>query len=87
MISALHPVTLPMEKYPDSIQTERLMSIFSMDSTHSLTEHLTSIKTIEKGFLSFASLPVTYHTYLCLYPLPINSYKSSLPLQNLTEII
>lgn len=71
-----------MEKYPDSIHREKLMNIFWI----ALIEHLIGIKIIEKGFLSFASLPVTYRTYLCLYPLPINYYKTFFPLQNLTEI-
>lgn len=66
MISALHPVSLPMKKYPASIQTERLMDIFWLDSTCALTDHLTSIKIIEKHFFVFCQ-SVSEHAYLCLY--------------------
>lgn len=87
MISALHPVNLPMKKYPAAIQMERLMNIFWLDSTCALTDHLTSIKIIEKEFLSFASLPVSKLTcvsilYLSNPTRPPSLYKIGLKLAN-----
>lgn len=87
MISVLHPVNLPMKKHLTAMLTEKQVSIFWLDSTCALSDHLASRKkNTEKGFLTFASLTVSTFTCVSILYLTANSYKTSLPLQNWTEI-
>lgn len=60
-ISVLHLVNFPMgkkkKKGPASIQTEKLNSIFWLDSASALNDHLVSIKTLERAVFPLTSPP------------------------------
>lgn len=69
MISVLHPVNLPMKKHLTAMLTEKQVSIFWLDSTCALSDHLASRKKNHwKGIFNFCQSD-SEHIYLCLHPL------------------